>query len=377
MRGNDSEGRPRCRCETPPRPIAPPLAADVWPRVTVVVPTYNEHDMIDRCLRSIVAQDYPHDRLEILVVDGDSADDTVVRSRRYPGVRVLHNPARDAERAKEIGLREARGDLFMYLDADAEYTRPDWLRLLIAPLRDDPTLVASFTRFVARPHAPALERYLNYHPLQLGPLLRALCVDLAETCWVERGTYTVCCFGGGRVPPIGLCLYRIGPLRAVAAAMPAWIDVAPAVLLARAGLAHVAYVAQAGIYHGRRVTLRTHLRQQRRNVTRIYLPTVDRREFRYVDFSSPRSVLPLLGWVLRVNLLLPPLLTALRESWRQRDAACLYGFPLAVFETDGVAIEFLRSARGRALLTQGLRAIAGAARGSPSRPLAADGGSTK
>jgi peptidoglycan/xylan/chitin deacetylase (PgdA/CDA1 family) len=362
--GDDAGGAAGpCRCPAPPPAILPALPRDEWPHVTIAVPTYNEGATIDHCLRSIAAQDYPRDRLDVLVVDGGSADDTVARARRYPGVRVLGNPARDAETAKEIGLRAAAGDLFMYLDADAALTGPGWLRALVGPLRDDPTLSASFTRFVAWPGAAALERYLNYHPLQLGPLLRALCVDLAATVHERRATHTVCCFGGGRVPPVGLCLYRLTALRAVVAHLPAfrWVDVALPALLAQAGHGHVAYVPGAGIYHGRPVTLRTRLRQQRRDVVTTYLPWLDTREFRYVEFSSAREVWRLLGWVLQVHTVVPLLLTALREGWRRQDMACLYGVPLAVLETDMVAWHFLRHPRGRVLLRQGLGTLLGAA----------------
>ncbi len=367
VRGRDSEGkeRPRCRCDHPPQPIMPSLVTDVWPWVTVVVPTYNEHDMINRCLRGILTQDYPHDRLEVLVVDGGSTDDTVARSRRYPCVRVLHNPARDAESAKLIGLREAHGDLFMYLDADAEYAHPGWLQAMVAPLRDDPALVASFTRFLPRPDAPALDRYLNYHPLQLGPLLRHLCVDITATCLEARGAYTVCCFGGGRVPPVGLCLYRVAPVRALIAGTPdfRWVDVGVPALLAEAGHGHLAYVPQAGLYHGRGSTLRLLVARQRRDATTTYLPRAGQREFRYVEFSSPRAVLRLIRWVLWVNLLVPPTVEALLESWRRHDAACLYGGPLAVLETDGVLLTFLRHPQGRALARRGLAAVGGALSG--------------
>jgi glycosyltransferase involved in cell wall biosynthesis/peptidoglycan/xylan/chitin deacetylase (PgdA/CDA1 family) len=361
--GTLPEAEPVCHCAVPPLPITPPLSHEHWPKVTIVVPTYNEQSMIDRCLQSILTQDYPPDRLEVLVIDAGSTDDTVTRARRYPGVRVIANPARDAETAKEIGLREARSDLFMYLDADAEYTQAGWLMAMVGPLRDDPTLVASFTRFVARPHASPLERYLNYHPLQLGPLLRELCVEIGETLWLDRATYAVCCFSGGRVPPIGLCLYRVECLRAIAG-QPGfrWIDIAIPVLLAQAGHAHFAYVPHAGIYHGRpAATLRSLVARQQRNVVHVYFPTFDTRAYRYVEFSSPREVTRLLRWVVGVNLLLLPLFVALRDSWRWRDLANLYGFPLAVLEANAVALEFLRHERGRALLRQGLGTVGRAA----------------
>jgi len=53
---------------------------DEWlPSVSIVVPAHNEAAVIDRCLTSIKAQDYPHDKLEIIVVDDGSTDDTADR----------------------------------------------------------------------------------------------------------------------------------------------------------------------------------------------------------------------------------------------------------------------------------------------------------
>ncbi len=356
---SDGASARRCLCVASPLPIMPPLPTMEWPRVTIVVPTYNERDTIDSCLTSITTQDYPHDRLEILVVDGGSDDDTTERAARYPGVRVLANLARDAESAKLIGLRAATGDLFMYLDADADFVHEGVLKALVTPMKEDATLVSAFTRFVTRPGAAPLERCLGYHPLQLGPLLRRLCVDIDATRLHERVAYTVCCFGGGRVPPVGLCLYRLEVVRAIVASRPGfrWVDVGMPALLAEAEHGHVAYVPQAGIYHGRHVTLRSLVARQRRDATTTYLPRATEREFRYVEFSSARSVLDLAHWVVSVNLLLPPLWTALKESWRQQDLACLYGFPLALAETNGVAATFLRRPEGRALARRGLTTL--------------------
>lgn len=49
------------------------------PRVSIIVPAHNEAAVIDRCLTSVKNQEYPHDRLEIIVVDDGSTDDTVER----------------------------------------------------------------------------------------------------------------------------------------------------------------------------------------------------------------------------------------------------------------------------------------------------------
>jgi len=100
------------------------------PFVTVVVPMRNEERYISICLDSIVANDYPKDRLEVLVVDGMSTD----RSRkivedyiqRYPFIRLLENPKRIVPAALNIGIREARGEIIIRMDAHTVYA-PDYI----------------------------------------------------------------------------------------------------------------------------------------------------------------------------------------------------------------------------------------------------------
>lgn len=53
------------------------------PTVSVIVPCHNEAEVIDRCLNSVKAQDYPHDKLEIIVVDDGSTDDTADRVEEH------------------------------------------------------------------------------------------------------------------------------------------------------------------------------------------------------------------------------------------------------------------------------------------------------
>jgi succinoglycan biosynthesis protein ExoA len=90
------------------------------PMVTVVMPVRNEEAFIARSLGAVVEQDYPRERLEILVVDGCSTDGTVgiVRSMcdRHPGIRVLENPRRVQAAALNRGIEAARGEIVVRVD---------------------------------------------------------------------------------------------------------------------------------------------------------------------------------------------------------------------------------------------------------------------
>ena len=96
-----------------------------YPLVSVVVPCRNEERHIAQCLDSILACDFPQERLEILVVDGCSDDGTrAILARyaeRYARIHVLDNPKRITPTALNIGVLAARGEIIMRMDAHVIY----------------------------------------------------------------------------------------------------------------------------------------------------------------------------------------------------------------------------------------------------------------
>lgn len=103
----------------------------VLPFVTVIVPMRNEERYIAMCLDSIIANDYPTDRLEVLVIDGMSTDRSrlIVEAytQRYPFIRLLNNPRQIVSAALNIGIREARGEIIIRMDAHTVYAT-DYIR---------------------------------------------------------------------------------------------------------------------------------------------------------------------------------------------------------------------------------------------------------
>ncbi|HEY3323207.1 MAG TPA: glycosyltransferase family 2 protein [Planctomycetota bacterium] len=109
------------------------------PLVSIVIPTWCEERYIADCLHSILAQDYPVSRMEILVVDGMSPDRTREIVKRIgttcPQIRLLDNP----ERLQAAGLNRAismsRGNFILRIDAHAEYAS-DYVRTCVETLRE-------------------------------------------------------------------------------------------------------------------------------------------------------------------------------------------------------------------------------------------------
>ena len=111
---------------------------DILPYVTIVIPCRNEEKFIGKCLDSIVANDYPKDRLEVFVLDGRSEDSTRQILQRYEDahehITVLDNPNKTTPYAFNIGIGKATGDVIMLMGAHSTY-RTDYISNGAAGLR--------------------------------------------------------------------------------------------------------------------------------------------------------------------------------------------------------------------------------------------------
>ena len=126
-------------------------------RLSVVVPTRNEADNIGRCVESIRSNTVqPH---EILVVDGLSTDSTFGIAKSL-GVEVHHNPARHAAGARNVGIREATGDVVVFTDADC-VPRSDWLAEIRRAFETDAELTGLGGPIVASVPRTRIERFFG------------------------------------------------------------------------------------------------------------------------------------------------------------------------------------------------------------------------
>jgi len=98
------------------------------PQITVLIDTYNYGRYIEEAIESVLAQDFPAEEMEILVVDDGSTDDTRARVGKYADrVKYIYKKNGGQASAFNRGLAEARGELIFLLDAD-DYWRPGKLR---------------------------------------------------------------------------------------------------------------------------------------------------------------------------------------------------------------------------------------------------------
>jgi succinoglycan biosynthesis protein ExoA len=121
------------------RPPESELSVDELPLVTIVMPCMNEERYIEACLDCLFAQDYPANKIEILVADGMSTDGTRSILQRAKGkdgrVRIVDNPQRLQAAGLNQAIRQARGEVIIRMDVHAEYA-PDFVRQCVLVLEE-------------------------------------------------------------------------------------------------------------------------------------------------------------------------------------------------------------------------------------------------
>jgi glycosyltransferase involved in cell wall biosynthesis len=115
---------------------------DPRPLVSVVIPCRNEERTIGLVLDALDRQTYPRGRMEVIVADGYSADDTRGRVRAYAGdhptmpVRLIDNPGLTAPVALNAGVRESKGEIILRMDAHA-VPDPDYVEQSVRALAEN------------------------------------------------------------------------------------------------------------------------------------------------------------------------------------------------------------------------------------------------
>jgi glycosyltransferase involved in cell wall biosynthesis len=160
--------------------------------VSVIMPCRDEEKYIARALTSILANDYPRDCLEVLVVDGRSTDGTrkIVADfiKSHPFIKLLDNPKRITPAALNIGIAQARGDIIIRVDAHSTYP---------------PNYISSLMSWQEKTGADNVGGRWRILPGADTSMARAIAVGLAHP------------FG------VGNAYYRIG------ASAPRWVDTVP------------------------------------------------------------------------------------------------------------------------------------------------------
>ena len=129
------------------------------PTISIVIPTYNSEKYLYQCLQSIVAQDYPKNKLEIIIVDGGSTDRTIEIAKKFKVTKILYNPRRTGEAGKALGMKAAKNEIIAFIDSDNILDRKDWLKRMVEPFNDSEIVGAEPLYYSYRKRDGYITRY--------------------------------------------------------------------------------------------------------------------------------------------------------------------------------------------------------------------------
>jgi glycosyltransferase involved in cell wall biosynthesis len=163
-----------------------PVATSPSPRVSVVIPTLNRAALLREAIESVRAQSFRD--FEIIVVDDGSGDGTAVWLGLQADIRAVFQGGGGVTRARNAGIRAARGELICFLDSD-DLWEPEKLARQIAYLDAHPEcgLVATeISAFNERGLVPGRGKAAQY-PIRTGNVAR----DLLFANWIQTSTVMV------------------------------------------------------------------------------------------------------------------------------------------------------------------------------------------
>jgi glycosyltransferase involved in cell wall biosynthesis len=122
-------------------------------RISVVVPFHNSKSYIAACIEGLLAQSYPQERYEIIMVDNNSTDSSSEIVKSYPRIKLISEGKPGAYAARNRGVREATGEIIAFTDADCVPSK-NWLQEI------DVTMTHSDVGIVIGSHGLARDSFL-------------------------------------------------------------------------------------------------------------------------------------------------------------------------------------------------------------------------
>ncbi len=132
--------------------------------VSIVTPTYNIMRTMDEYMGAILAQDYPHDKLEIIFADGGSTDGTLEAVEKYKEeidikISIYENPLRTAEAGKAVAVKQVKSDVILLLDSDNIMPERNWLTRMMKPFEESEIVASEPIEYTYRKEDSVINRY--------------------------------------------------------------------------------------------------------------------------------------------------------------------------------------------------------------------------
>lgn len=224
-----------------------------FPLVSFIIPTLNAAAILPKCLQAIRGQRYPQNKIEIIVADAGSTDNTRKIARSF-GAKIIPNPEILHEPGKDSASKIARGEILFFTDADNILSSHQWLNSMMKAYRQHPKIMGFLPQTLPARGSNSLDRYLGYlstDPLTwfiYGPAAHPRDYAKMYQPIKETSSYKLYTFTTQNHPLIGLT-QGFGTKKTFKRGTIGHADdiLAAIKLISEGGI--IAYVPAAGVYH--------------------------------------------------------------------------------------------------------------------------------
>ena len=321
--------------------------------ICIAMGVLNEASRLPACLRNLREQDFPRQRLHLLVADGGSRDATREVARKY-GATVYDNPRVLGDLGIKLLATQCRQDLFLPWAPDNEFPRPDWLRRVADIFAASPGVSAFWGGIMASAGDTPVNKY--YALIQSDPLAWFLNKNLYRYmrqnqqvsfdglpgyAWKIKPAQPLVCGANGFV-------FRFSDCKDLFVSPGGIMENDIYQTMVERGNNSLAYVPALGVYHHSISSLGDWARKWKRNYERHFLTHYRQRNLNWIYTGRLRAKLAL--WLVYSLCPLVSGIDALWRAFRDRDWHWLYHPPACFLQTITYAWITVRMKNGRQYL---------------------------
>ncbi len=305
-----------------------------YPSISVILATYNSQDSIRQCLASLFSQDYPKDKIELIIADGGSSDNTleIISKYRHKLVKIPENK-QEAEYNKGVAVSRAKNELLLLIDHDNVLPHKNWLKKMVKPLIENEKITGvEVLRFAYRKSDNILDRYfaliggVDPIPYYLGKDARlSWAFDqynlLGES--QDIGDYFLVKFDSDKIPTLGAngAILRRELLKFAKADPENFFHIDINYDLIKKGFNTYAFVKDEIIHYKKTkfIDFIKFLMRRRKIMERQYFESLKKR--RYAVFMSSEDKIGLLKFIIYTLTFVKPFFDSIRGFIKIRDVA--------------------------------------------------------
>lgn len=301
------------------------------PTLSILIVNKNGGLKLDNALKTISSQSYPKDLIEILIIDGESTDNSKELANKYQAKFIDGGFSDNQEARRFVGAKEAKNEIIVWIDSDNYLPTKDWLKRMVEPLVQDKDIFASETlHYAYRKTDRIFNRYFSLFGVNdpvafyLGKADRA---TYYQNGWklmgdaVDQGNYFKVTFSDS-LPTVGCngFLVRRELLKKVLTKPEEYFHIDVIFDLVKLGYHNIAFV-KTDIIHDTSDTLGKLIRKRISYFSQHHVDLAEKRRYKVFDSESKKDNLLLCLFIVYTITIIRPFFDALRGFIKKRDFA--------------------------------------------------------